>query len=255
MLVFLAAASLVLGRRVQREFSPEQPMYRAWSLIVISAACDLTGALFTQFLSAPMALNPLAHASWWSPALAAWLRQFGQSAGGSLRFAFLAAGLFQVLRVYRNSGFLARLTVPGLGLARGRRRRMSFVRPPISLYALRLGKHPAPPKSSVGPPTRSSGSCWPRVFCSTAPSARWGPAGSAVVGRPLALASHSLFSAMAAIWATAYGFLPWPWSSIGWYLWLPAAAAFALAPAYQLDAIYRAYTSRIRPQPPVSSSY
>jgi hypothetical protein len=39
------------------------------------------------------------------------------------------------------------------------------------------------------------------------------------------------------IWATAYGYLPWPWSSLQWYVWMPASASFALAPAYQLEAI------------------
>jgi hypothetical protein len=33
-----------------------------------------------------------------------------------------------------------------------------------------------------------------------------------------------------AIWATHWGYLPWPWSALGWYVWIPAAAAFALAP-------------------------
>ena len=38
-------------------------------------------------------------------------------------------------------------------------------------------------------------------------------------------------------WAEVYGYLPYPWSSLTWFLWLPAAACFALAPAYQLEAI------------------
>jgi hypothetical protein len=49
-----------------------------------------------------------------------------------------------------------------------------------------------------------------------------------------------------ALWATAWGYLPWPWSSLIWYLWLPAGAAFALAPAYQLEAIQRAYAAQDR---------
>jgi hypothetical protein len=253
-LVFLAAASLVLCRRVQREFSPAQPMYRAWRLIVISTVCDLTGALFTQFLSVPMALNPLAHTSWWSPALAAWLRQFGQSAGGSLRFAFLAAGLFQALRVYRKSGFLAGLTVPDWALlaAAG----AYIVREATDLiYALRLGKHPAPAEV-LGWPTD------PLLWILLAESIllyrsvhQMGPGWIGRCWQAFSLGISFIVLGDVAIWATAYGFLPWPWSSIGWYLWLPAAAAFALAPAYQLDAIYRAYTSRIRPQPPASSSH
>ena len=37
----------------------------------------------------------------------------------------------------------------------------------------------------------------------------------------------------AGIWAAAYGYLPYPWSAAVWFVWLPAAAAFALAPAYR----------------------
>ncbi len=39
------------------------------------------------------------------------------------------------------------------------------------------------------------------------------------------------------IWATNYGHLAWPWNSIVWYVWLPAAAAFARGPAFQLEVI------------------
>jgi hypothetical protein len=46
-----------------------------------------------------------------------------------------------------------------------------------------------------------------------------------------------------AIWATNWGCLPWPWSALEWYLWVPAAAAFALAPAYQWEAMRHAESS------------
>ena len=141
-LVFLSATSLILCRRVQREFSPAEPMYRAWYLIFISAACDLIGAIFVQFLSASQAYNPLAYAHWWSPELAVSLRQFGQVIGGSLRFAFLAAGLFQALRIYRKFGFLARLTIADWALlaAAG----AYVLREAADLaYAIHNGKHPS----------------------------------------------------------------------------------------------------------------
>ncbi len=40
-----------------------------------------------------------------------------------------------------------------------------------------------------------------------------------------------------ALWAPSWGYLPWPWSALGWYVWMPAAAAFALAPTYQWEAM------------------
>ncbi len=46
-------------------------------------------------------------------------------------------------------------------------------------------------------------------------------------------------------WATAYGYLPEA-AIIGVYFcWLPAAACFALAPAYQLEAIANARAGRV----------
>ncbi len=46
------------------------------------------------------------------------------------------------------------------------------------------------------------------------------------------------------IWATSWGYLPWPWSALGWYVWIPTAVAFALAPVYQWDAMQSAESSR-----------
>jgi hypothetical protein len=42
------------------------------------------------------------------------------------------------------------------------------------------------------------------------------------------------------LWATNYGYLPWPMSSITWFIWLLAAAAFAFAPACQAAAMLHA---------------
>ena len=38
-------------------------------------------------------------------------------------------------------------------------------------------------------------------------------------------------------WLTAYGYLPYPENAVTWYVWYVWAAAFALGPAYQVDAI------------------
>jgi len=46
------------------------------------------------------------------------------------------------------------------------------------------------------------------------------------------------------IWANAYGYLRNSWSYIEWYVWLPAGAAFALAPVYQMEVIQKASSFR-----------
>jgi hypothetical protein len=48
------------------------------------------------------------------------------------------------------------------------------------------------------------------------------------------------------LWATNYGYLRGSWSALIYYAWLPAAAAFARAPALQLEAIRAAATGGAR---------
>jgi hypothetical protein len=43
------------------------------------------------------------------------------------------------------------------------------------------------------------------------------------------------------IWATWTGLVPRPVDAIGWFIWFPAAAAFALGPAYQVEAFRRVH--------------
>jgi len=38
-------------------------------------------------------------------------------------------------------------------------------------------------------------------------------------------------------WAELYGYLRYPWNEPVRFVWLPAAACFTLAPAYQIEAI------------------
>ena len=48
------------------------------------------------------------------------------------------------------------------------------------------------------------------------------------------------------MWATKMGYISWEWRVLEWYISLPAAAAFALAPLYQLHAITLARTSAVK---------
>jgi hypothetical protein len=244
-LVFLAAVELLFCVRVRREYSPAQPMRKAWNLIVISAGCDFAGALFVQILSAQTALNPLSHTAWWSAAEAASLRAYGQVLGGSLRFAFLSAGLFLSLRSYRKSRFLAQLAViDWVFLAAAG----AFVLREAAdlIFALQHGKHPSPAEV-LGWPTD------PLLWLLLAESmllyrsvSQMGPGWIGRCWKAFSVGVALVALGDIAIWATTYGYLPWPWSSLGWYLWLPAAAAFAMAPAYQLEAVHRAYAVRAR---------
>ena len=50
--------------------------------------------------------------------------------------------------------------------------------------------------------------------------------------------------------AAARGYLPLPWSAIGWFLWFPAAAALALGPLWQVESLATARLHALeRPHP------
>ena len=239
LLVWLAAIEVLFSLRVSYEFSPGQPLHRAWRLIAFSAGFDLAGAILIQVLGVRSALNPLAHTAWWPAPAASAIRQSGLVMGGSCRFTMLAAGLFWVVRVYRQSGFLARLAAvdwmvlalfgsyivretgdvvaaihggarPGLGMVLGW--------PVDPLLLLLLGQAMLLNRSVKHTGDGWIGRCW----------------------RAFALGIFLVSLGDVAIWAANSGFLPWPWSALQWYVWIPAAGAFALAPAYQLEAIYHA---------------
>ena len=100
-MVWLAAIEMALGIRVWRCFGPGEPLRRAWLLIVCSSASAVLGMLYSQLLGVTSKLNPLTHLGLHSSALIDRMRELGLSLGGTLRFAFLAAGLSCVLALYR----------------------------------------------------------------------------------------------------------------------------------------------------------
>ena len=74
-----------------------------------------------------------------------------------------------------------------------------------------------------------------------------GRMGSGLIGRcwkAFSLGAFLIAAGDVGGWAERSGYLPYPWSSIIWYVWLPATACFALAPAYQLEAIHAATEPR-----------
>ncbi len=246
LLVSLATMEVLLSVRVLREFSPGQPLRTAWKLIALSSGCGLAGALCAQILSVETMLNPLVHLRWWSNANGLAMREFGLVVGGLCRFTFLAAGLFWALRAYRQSGFLARLTTGDWILLAGCG--AYVVREALDLAeALGAGKHPGTAEV-LGWPVDPL--LWLLLAEALLLYRSVQQMGSGWIGRCWKAFSMGIFLISlgdVAIWATNYGFLPWPWSGLGWYVWIPAAAAFALAPAYQLEVIEYARSSNARP--------
>jgi hypothetical protein len=243
LMVWLGTSELVFCRQVLREFPPRQPLHAAWFLIAFSAACGLCGALCVQILSTESAVNPLTYFAWWSRQAAQTLRDFGQTFGGTFRFVTLAAGLLRVLRVYRQSGFLSGLSIPDWSI-------LSLVALYIGretwdvIVALRGGTHFGI-TTILGWPVDPL--LWILLAEAMIISRTVRRMGLGSIGRTFNAFSIGIFLVALgdiSIWATNWGYLPWPWTAIGWYWWMPAAAAFALAPAYQLEAISQARDRR-----------
>ena len=236
LLIFLSGAQLWFSLRVCAEFSPGEPMLVAWQLIAASAVFDLAGAFAVQLLGGNTFLNPLTYMARWSPSVAASIVAAGHVLEGPFRFTLLAAGLFCALKLYRDSGFLGRLR-PLDWAALAVFAAYLFREAADLIAALQRGKKPGWGEILL----------WPvdPLLCVLLAEALLlhrsvQATGPGLIGRgwrTFSVGIGLILLGDVSIWATAFGYLPWPWSSLGWCVWMPAAAAFALAPAYQLEAI------------------
>ena len=242
-LAALPAAAAWLSYQISREFSPREPMQAAWRLIAGSALFDLGGQFASQVLPVNFPGNPLVWFDWWSPGAGEGLREWGLFLGGPCRFALLAVALYYALEVYRRAGFLGRFRglnrpvlagmaayvvveawATGAAIWRGKTPGLAEVAhyPTDPLLCVLLAEAMLLYRSAQEMGRGWVGRCWTSIG----------------VGVFLVSMGDML------LMATNYGYLPWPSASIGWYVWFPAAAAFAIAPTYQLDAIAHARASR-----------
>jgi len=189
-------------------------------------------------------VNPLWRAPWWSPKLANAARDWGLFLGGPCRFGLMAAGFLFALKVYQRAGFLGRLRAldwtmligaalytgveiayVALAILNGKRPGLAeiahFPTDPLLVLLLVEGLFLYRSVQEMGPGL--IGACW-KTF------------------------SIGVF--LIVLGDLSIMFLPyvaWPWSALGSFIWFPAAAAFAVAPTFQLEAIAKARASRSRP--------
>ena len=242
LLVWLAAVGLLFSVRVYRGFFPGEPMRRAWQLIALSAGSELAGSILIQVFGTQSRLNPLTYFTHGAEQVPV-LRSVGTFLDGPCRFALLATALFLVLRLYRQSGFLGRYTAPdwvalawfGAYVAREAAEVVA---------AMQRGKR-FPPAQILNFPAD------PLLWVLLAQALRLlrsvQQTGAGWIGKCYGAFSVGIFLILVgdvAIWATSWGYLPWPWSTLGWYVWIPAAVAFALAPVYKWEAMQSVESSR-----------
>jgi hypothetical protein len=198
-----------LARRVRRAFEPGEEMYHAWTLIMIAAGLRCIGMLLAHVIDTRPAIRTMAHVI-----------------SGPVQMVFLSWGLGIVLRVYRQLGYSFRLNTrdqllvaisvasaicgivqniitPSYGLF------TDAMLACLLLQAIVLRRSVAQMGGGL------VGACWT----------------SYVVGIFLTALGD------VGITIAAYGVIPREWLPITWLIWYPAAAAYAIGPAYLAEAV------------------
>jgi hypothetical protein len=228
-LAALSAAAFYFSLQVWRELEPGEPLYRGWFLIAAAGAAGLAGSIFSKLI---------AHASpAWGSLDGNQVREFGLFLGGPLTMVLMAWGFGSILRAYHRAGILNRrwtaldwmlfAPIGAYTLAEGaqvvaaildgRLRTMhDFIQAANDPLLLMLLAGAILLRNSVrklGIP--SVGRCWGAFQA--------------------AICLTSLGDML--LWGFNDLFLPMPLASIGWYVWFLSGACYALAPAFQLEAM------------------
>jgi hypothetical protein len=242
LLIALPAVELGFSILALCSFGPGEPLRRGWFLIASSSGCRLAGALASQIFGGHSWLNPLAWGGWVGDPGP--IRGLGLAMGGPLWMALLAAGLWLVLRVYRRLGVWARLKwIDWVAVAIT----AGFAAFELSqvLRALQAGKHLTPLQiADLANDPLLSLLVLEALLIRRSVLAM----GHGLVARCWgAFATGILLTCLGSIgmWATHSGHLRWAPAGLTWYVWFPAAAAFALGPLYQTIAVRRAH-DRVR---------
>jgi hypothetical protein len=237
--IWLAMLQFSLSLNANRNFAPDDLLRPAWTLIAASAGCQLVGFLLSQVLGVNSRINPLALQPGWRESLLPELWHVGLTIGGTFRFALLSVGLHYAVKAYRQSGFRGRLKPIDWAMlslmAAYLARNVADV-----TFAFRHGKHPDAWELLSWPTDPLLGLLLAQGLLLFRSAQQMG---SGLVGRCWKAFAVGLFlTALGDVgtWAFNCGYLLRPWDSLTWYVWLPAAAAFACAPAFQLEAIRHA---------------
>jgi hypothetical protein len=236
--LFFAVVQLWFTISVTRRFSYHEPLGAAWFYLSLASSSLFAGTVLRHVLAINTAINPLLYTVYGSDEqLRTVLASVGTVLGGPVYMILLGTGLYFALRVYKRLGFLARLKKIDVILIAG-----------AMLYALVVlfGIFQAVRRDPSGV-TVEHALTWPGDYLlslllleaiflrRSASDSGWGYV-SKVWGAFVAGIFLTSFCSLMN-WLTAYSVLTWKETAFVWYLWYPAAGAFALAPALQWEAM------------------
>ncbi|MBS1827120.1 MAG: hypothetical protein JST93_17515 [Acidobacteria bacterium] len=235
-LVFTCVAQLYLSYSVWKGFESGEPMEVAWFLLTMAAAVRLLGTSISQLLR-PI----LMEYRWLDPTV---VRDMGIVMSSPLMFLLLGCGLFLVLRVYRQLGLLRMLT------------KVDYLLIGLSvLFCLHQGKEVI----EWLPDLKRRFNVFAMLNWASDPLLSLLLVESIILwrsGRHLAggyighcygaFAMAVMLTSLGnvGLWIEAWGLLPWPYRAVVWFVWIPAAAWFAVAPAYMAQGMARAMAGR-----------
>lgn len=231
----LNLAGLGLSIAARRQFSRGEPLRLVWSLLLAAAACNLAGSVFSQLLAQNVLLNPFRSQPGWS--VEVW-RRAGLILGGPVQTTLLLGGLALALRIYRRAGIQSRPRRPdwvlmGIAVAFSAWEIYGFVfRAPAAsvsfqqainvtndpLLSLLLIEAILIRRSALAMGRGLIARCW----------------GAFTAGILVTFVSDI------SLWTAGQSPIPLPLTATAWYLWFLVSGAYALAPAYQLEACRRA---------------
>lgn len=229
-----------LASLARRQFNADEPLRQAWTFIMLASAVRWVGLAAGNWLNTPTYINPLFYfVQPWDSQAAASLRELGLLVG-RFNMLLIAVGLGLVIRLYKELRILAGLKLIDyaiLALVAG-----FVLRQGIQIH--QLVSH------QTGPLTFKAMHLWltdPALVCllveavllrRAVVSMGWGMISKVWGAYALAIFLTSL--AHIVTWADTYAYIPWQVGAIAWYLWFLVTAAYALGPAYQLQASRRA---------------
>jgi len=235
-MVSASGAGFWLSMRCWRQFSKADLLRQAWLLIMLSAAASAVGNAFSLILGAYTPLNPLMHTmtGWPAPGIKAFARM-GLLLGGPFQMALLACGLSFVLRAYRRSGLFPHLA-RWIWLL-GALLMLYTVHEAKLLQALLRTGHVSGGFQMLGWPTDPllivllfEAVCILRPVLGTG----WGLIAKCWGAFAAGIALHALSDILISV-----GGLSEAARTLAWFAWFLAGAAYALGPAYQLEAFRR----------------
>jgi hypothetical protein len=230
------ALALVLSVTAWQQFSPGQSLRGAWLLISFSAGFRVIGSILTQILG---------HHSWGDPLVPSLPRQAGWTAEGPVSMVFLAAGLFIMLRLYKRLHLLSKLNAFDHAILGAVSAYSLYVA--YSIIQIQVHSHPPITLDGVLHWSGDPLLClllFEAVFIRRAVTDMgWGLIAKCWGAFVVAILLTSIGSM--GLWAVNFRYIPWPESAITWFIWYPVAAAYALGPAYQVEAI-RTVRARLR---------